>query len=128
MTKSETVPQSLNYTSHHPLTLGPSVIPNSTNPQLWSLRPQPKYRRSSPQLSTKPSEGPTKAKATNHPNGGHMTEEEEEIPQEEEEVEEEEATQHQDPPGVHQAEETQFPPDQTYPLTSDPFPVPTIRG
>ena len=65
-----------------------------------------------------------RAKVANHPNGGRTTEE----------MEAEEATQHRDPLGVHQAEETQqaeeaqFPPDQTYPLTFDPFPAPMIRG
>ena len=68
-----------------------------------------------------------KAKAVNHPNGDRTTEEEA-LPEEEEEVEAEEATQHQDLLGVHQAEETQFPLDQTYPLTFDPFPAPMIRG
>src|SRR5258708_30338049 len=101
MTKSETAPQSLNYTSHHRLTLGPSAIPKSTNPQPCLPRPRPKYRRSSPQLLTKPSEEPMKAKAVNHPNGDRTTEEKA-LP-EEEEVEAEEATQHQDLPGVHQA-------------------------
>src|SRR5258708_7781095 len=46
----------------------------------------------------------------------------------EEEDPQEEATRNQAPQEAHWAEETRFPPDLTCPLTSDPFPAPTMRN
>src|SRR5258708_27302861 len=107
--------------------LGPSVTPKNMNPQLWSPKPAPKYKRNSPPVSTRPSGEPTKGRAASQPNGDHMVEEEALLTKEarlEEGVEvEEEATRHQDLQEAHHLEETPFPLGPTSPTIYDPSPA-----
>src|SRR5258708_40123048 len=102
-------------------------MPRDTTHQPWSPKQAPRWRQSSPRVSTKPSGKLTKEKVPNHQNGGH-TAEEEDLREAVVEMEVEEATRCQAHQGVHPTEETQFPPGPTCPLTYDPSPAPTMRS